>query len=276
MKPTIGIIGCGKWGNRVARKLHELGHPPLVAYDLDPEAAKHTTSMGYTKSTTDTTRYDHLDLVIIATPSGTQRAQYLHQFKGSNTRIRLEKPATTTPAESEAITQLPINQVSIGQQTIFDTAWCTIREAIQQGGGAKRVTTTRITTGNTHDSTPMQDLAVHDLANITTHIAHIETATIVTPTHLTATTTGPTVHTHVRHEPDPAKHQRKTVIRLQDNQTITWNETTRTLHTHTTPTTFAPCDTLAIELRHWINNSQNPLWAHHIPIYVATLANGGT
>ncbi|MBV8155503.1 MAG: NAD(P)-dependent oxidoreductase [Candidatus Eremiobacteraeota bacterium] len=63
--PTIGIVGTGRMGANIARRLHEVGYPIAALYDVHPEAARETAKETGGEVTSSLARVTELSDVVI-------------------------------------------------------------------------------------------------------------------------------------------------------------------------------------------------------------------
>ena len=108
MAPRIALIGCGSWGENLARNLHELGVLTMVC---DPsEAARQTAkqkvpgveiSDSFARAMEDS----NLDGVVIATPAETHYKLARHALE-SGKDVFVEKPLALNPAEGHNLHRL--------------------------------------------------------------------------------------------------------------------------------------------------------------------------
>src|SRR5690348_6523900 len=109
-KLGVGVIGCGYWGPKLARNIHELAEAQLVAVtDLSAERLQHMKALyPYTTTTTDyraVLRDPEIEAVIIATPVATH-ATLAREALAAGKHVMIEKPLTTNADDAVALIQL--------------------------------------------------------------------------------------------------------------------------------------------------------------------------
>jgi predicted dehydrogenase len=228
---TIGVVGCGYWGAKHIRSLHELGQVEIVACDLDPELLRRVQHKYRTVATTQSFEElldSEVDGVIIATPMSThfdlaRRAL----FRGKD--VLVEKPLTTSAPHGQELVELA-EQVGavlmVGHTFRYNPAVQAVAELVSSGelGEIHYVTSSRLNLGLfQHDANVLWDLAPHDLsillywlgeppARISAHgSAHVNRR-IHDNVHLDLTyRNGTTAHVHLSWL-EPSKVRRATVV----------------------------------------------------------------
>lgn len=102
----IGLIGCGRWGQRILSTLAELSVEVAVC-DVDPLRCQQAIALGAVETTTSIDLLGDLDGVIIATPASTHRA-VLEQAAPLGEPIFIEKPLATSYDDAMAIARLSL------------------------------------------------------------------------------------------------------------------------------------------------------------------------
>lgn len=230
-RTKIGIVGCGYWGAKHVRSLHELGICDLVACDSNRELLMNLQRKYPSVATTD--RYqDLLDSdvagIIVATPMATHfdlaRQCLLH---GKD--VLVEKPLTTNARQAEELVETAERRravLMVGHTFVYNPAVEAVLELISSGelGDIYYLDSARLNLGLfQHDANVMWDLAPHDLSILLyllgqapTHIsargaAHVNRK-VHDNAHLDLTFPGGTAaHVHVSWL-EPCKMRRTTVV----------------------------------------------------------------
>jgi predicted dehydrogenase len=169
----FGIIGCGYWGPKLARNIHELPDADLAwVSDLRQDRLDHLTSL-YPESRATTDYRDVLesdiDGVIIATPVRTHRKLAVEALQAGK-HVLVEKPLAAEVAEAEAIVEEGIRQgrkVMVGHTFEYNPAVHAVKEIIDSGllGEIYYINGTRVNLGLFHpDINVVWDLAPHDVS----------------------------------------------------------------------------------------------------------------
>lgn len=168
----IGIVGCGYWGAKHVRCLHELGSCEIIACDSDPRLVAALQRTYPTISTTE--RYQDLlgadiDGVIIATPMSTH-FELARQFLLGGKDVLVEKPLTTRVDQAELLVEIAERRqavLMVGHTFVYNPAIEAVSALIANGdlGDIYYVDLARLNLGLfQHDANVLWDLAPHDLS----------------------------------------------------------------------------------------------------------------
>jgi predicted dehydrogenase len=99
--PTVGLVGCGRWGSKILRDLHELGcRVPVVARSA--ESVGRAEAAGASRIVDGLESLGAVDGVVVATPTATHAA-VLDQVLELGVPVYVEKPMTADPAAAERL-----------------------------------------------------------------------------------------------------------------------------------------------------------------------------
>lgn len=181
-KVRIGIVGCGYWGPKLARNIHQLPDAELAwVCDLNTERLEHMRQLyPQAEATRDYREVLAADVeaVIIATPVATHHPLAMEALLAGKS-VLVEKPlATTTELAAEiAATADRLGLVAmVGHTFQHNPAVNVVRSLIEAGelGEVYYVSTTRVNLGLfQRDVNVMWDLAPHDIS-ILLHILRQE------------------------------------------------------------------------------------------------------
>lgn len=171
-KAKIGIVGCGYWGAKHIRSLHELGLCDVVACDSNPDVLANLGEKYPGISTVGT--FEELlesDVagIIVATPMSTHfdiARQCLHRGKD----VLVEKPLTTALDQAEELVELAERRsavLMVGHTFIYNPAVEAVLELIAGGelGDIYYLDSARLNLGLfQHDANVLWDLGPHDLS----------------------------------------------------------------------------------------------------------------
>ncbi len=227
----IGVVGCGYWGAKHIRSLHDLGKSEIVACDLDLELLAKVQRKYRTVGTT--SRYQDLldseiEGIIIATPMSTHydlaRKALLH---GKD--VLVEKPLATSVEQAYELVELAERKravLMVGHTFCYNPAVEAVRELVACGelGDIHYITSSRLNLGLfQHDANVLWDLAPHDLSillywlgespsTVSSHGAAHVNRRVHDNIHLDLTfPRGTTAHVHLSWL-EPAKVRRATVV----------------------------------------------------------------
>src|SRR4051794_27420146 len=109
-KLGVGVIGCGYWGPKLARNIHELPDARLAAVaDLSEDRLQHMKALyPYTTTTSDYRALlsdPEIEAVIIATPVATH-APLAREALRAGKHVLVEKPLTACADDAVALIEL--------------------------------------------------------------------------------------------------------------------------------------------------------------------------
>ncbi len=168
-----GVIGCGYWGPKLARNIHELPDVDLAwVSDLRQDRLDHLKSL-YPETRTTMDYRDILesdvDGVIVATPVNSHRRLALEALQAGK-HVLVEKPLAADVGEAEDIVEEGIKQsrkVMVGHTFEYNPAVQAVRDIIASGalGEIYYINGTRVNLGLFHpDINVVWDLAPHDVS----------------------------------------------------------------------------------------------------------------
>lgn len=172
---TVAIIGCGRWGSTVARKIDSL-QPFRVTHVYDPspgaatallcdlDDAKYATSIREAAS--------HVDCVVIATPPHTDRVMQLATVLNAGVkRVRIEKPMAMSWEDARDMKRMADAagaSLSIGHTSVWNGLVYPLSRHVSVLHASKRLQQLDFfrccERGPAHAVTPVWDLASHDVA----------------------------------------------------------------------------------------------------------------
>lgn len=172
---TVAIIGCGRWGSTVARKLESL---PMFrvdrVYDANPENAERLTNeirhAMVCNSIKDVCK--HVDRVVIATPPNSDRVLQVAQVLDSGIkRIRLEKPFAASIDDADTMREMESAAnaaISVGHTTVWQPLIPALVSAIKKLIARRELKSLDFyrlcDRGPAHASSVVFDLMSHDFA----------------------------------------------------------------------------------------------------------------
>ena len=169
----IGVIGCGYWGPKLARNIHQIPTANLVMVsDLRQERLEEfkelypdiEITMNYKELLE-----DDLDAVLIATPVNTHYPLAKDALQAGK-HVLVEKPITSDSTQAQELVDLAASSgliLMVGHTFEYNPAVETVREVIQSGelGEIYYLNSTRVNLGLLQpDINVMWDLAPHDLS----------------------------------------------------------------------------------------------------------------
>ena len=173
-KIRVGVIGCGYWGPKLARNIHEIPEAQLAAVsDLSEERLQHMKAL-YPYTTT-TTRYRDLfdnpdiDAVILATPVASH-APLAREALRAGKHVMVEKPLTSSTEDAMDLIELAERtdrRLMVGHTFEYNPAVEQLKIAINDGsiGSMFYVNATRVNLGLfQRDINVIWDLAPHDIS----------------------------------------------------------------------------------------------------------------
>src|SRR4051794_23110382 len=173
-KLGVGVIGCGYWGPKLARNIHELPDARLAAVaDLSEDRLQHMKALyPYTTTTSDYRALlsdPEIEAVIIATPVATH-APLAREALRAGKHVLVEKPLTACADYAVALIELAEKmdrRVMVGATLEYNPAVDELKGAISNGqiGEVLYVNATRVNLGIfQRDINVLWDLAPHDIS----------------------------------------------------------------------------------------------------------------
>ncbi len=174
-KLKIGIVGCGYWGPKIARNMHDLPGADLVMVaDIKDQRLREFRSLYPDVATTKNYQEllaSNIDAIIIATPVHTHY-ELTKDALNANKHVLVEKPITASIAQGRELVRLAENKnltLMVGHTFEYNPAVEKMREVIQSGllGEIYYINAVRVNLGLIQpDINVMWDLAPHDLSII--------------------------------------------------------------------------------------------------------------
>ena len=169
---TIGVVGCGYWGAKHLRSLHELGCGQVVA--CDSAGDRLTDVQRRYPSVTTTRRFDDLldtnvDAIIIATPISTH-FDLARRALLDGRDVLVEKPLAASAEQAEELVEIAEQNravLMVGHTYVYNPAVDAVLASIASGdlGDIYYVDLARLNLGLfQHDANVLWDLAPHDLS----------------------------------------------------------------------------------------------------------------
>jgi predicted dehydrogenase len=168
----VGVLGCGYWGSRHLRVLHQIhGVEEIVAIDSRPEARTSAIRAFHDLRTFDSlaAALPAVDGLIIATPPSNHEAVALAALRAGK-HVLVEKPmATSTAAARRIIEQARASSVTlmVGHTFEYSDAVDKLHEIVKSGelGTIQYIETARLNLGlYQRDVNVVWDLAPHDVS----------------------------------------------------------------------------------------------------------------
>jgi predicted dehydrogenase len=170
----IGVIGCGYWGAKHVRVLHQMTDIDRLVV-VDPRADRRT---ALTRSFPALTAFaevdaglDQVDAVVIATPPSTH-VELASEALLRGRHVLVEKPMSTTAAGARQLIDLAASAgltLMVGHTFEYNAAVWRLREAVRTGelGSLHYIDTARLSLGLCQaDINVVWDLAPHDISII--------------------------------------------------------------------------------------------------------------
>ena len=169
----LGVIGCGYWGPKLARNIHEIQGAELVMVSDLHTPRLYDVQKLYPHVITTTNYQDLLnadiDAVIIATPVHTHYPLTKDALEAGK-HVLVEKPITANVSQARELVQISEERnlvLMVGHTFEYNAAVETVREVIQSGelGEIYYLNSVRVNLGLLQpDINVMWDLAPHDLS----------------------------------------------------------------------------------------------------------------
>lgn len=165
--PTIGLIGCGRWGRNILRDLITLGHSVTVM--ARDEATRATAlSFGAQRVVDAISELPDVDGIVVVTTIETH-ARVIDAVADRGVPIFVEKPFTSSLADAERLVAGHGDHIYVMEKWRYHPGVIEIARLARAGtlGDVKAVHTRRRGWGNSHpDSDCTWVLAPHDLSII--------------------------------------------------------------------------------------------------------------
>jgi len=178
----IGVIGCGYWGPKLARNLHEMPEAELAwVADFRPDRLAHMRDLyPYVQTTQDYHDILSSDVsaVVIATPVSTHHHLAMEALDAGK-HVLVEKPLADSMAQAIEIAETADRlglAAMVGHTFQYNPAVTIVRDLIQHGelGNVYYISATRVNLGLFQpDINVMWDLAPHDIS-ILLHILGVD------------------------------------------------------------------------------------------------------
>ncbi len=173
-KLSVGVIGCGYWGPKLARNMHEIPDVHLAAVaDLSEERLAHMKALyPYTTTTRDyrsVLEDPAIDAVVIATPVATHAGLALEALEAGK-HVLVEKPLTRGTAEAIALIETAERhdlRLMVGHTFEYNPAVEQLKSLVagRELGDVFYVNATRVNLGIfQRDINVLWDLAPHDIS----------------------------------------------------------------------------------------------------------------
>ncbi len=178
----VGVVGCGYWGPKLARNLHDLSETELAwVADFRPDRLEHMRALYPGTRTTE--NYANIlasdvDAVVIATPVSTHHALAMQALRAGK-HVLIEKPIAANVADAVDIAETAerLGLVAmVGHTFQYNPAVNVVRELIQRNelGQVYYVSGTRVNLGLFQpDINVMWDLGPHDIS-ILLHVLGVD------------------------------------------------------------------------------------------------------
>ena len=168
----VGVVGCGNWGARHVRVLHEMSdvdHVVLIDADEAQTArlARRYPSVSCFRTVEEALR--HLDALVVATPPRSHAALAL-QAIAAGKHVLVEKPLATSSADAVQLIDAAERAgvvLMVGHTFLYNSAVRGLRDLVQDGqlGALLRIDSERLALGlYQSDVNVMWDLAPHDVS----------------------------------------------------------------------------------------------------------------
>ena len=172
--PQIALVGCGRWGQNLARNFHELGalHTLCDARsDVLSQLSSQYSGVQLSTSLDEVLANPAIDAVVVATPSLTHGAMG-HRVLEAGKHLYMEKPLATSREEATLLSQLAKAkgcQLMVGHLLLYHPAVNRMKQLISEGSLGKLcyVQSDRLNfNAFRSDRNVMWDLTPHDLSLI--------------------------------------------------------------------------------------------------------------
>ena len=164
-RPSVALVGCGRWGRHILRDLVELGCTVVVA-DASPAARQAATAAGAATAVGEAAELPAVAGVVVATPTRTHAA-VLETLLPRGVPIFCEKPLTTDGAGAARLAQCAGDRLFVMDKWRYHPGVEGLRDLARSGelGPVRGLRTTRIGWANAHtDVDAVWILAPHDLS----------------------------------------------------------------------------------------------------------------
>jgi predicted dehydrogenase len=160
---TVGLVGCGSWGQFILRDLVSLGcSVPVVARSPESRAR----AEGSEPIVGSVAELPEVDGIVIATPTSTH-ALVVEEALGRGVPVFVEKPLSDDPEAADRLAAAAGDRLFVMDKWRYHPGVELLRDLAGDGslGGVRGLHTTRIGWGNPHDDVDAAwVLAPHDLS----------------------------------------------------------------------------------------------------------------
>ena len=171
-KLNIALIGCGSWGENIARNLHQIGTLACI-YDADHNLSKKLNQnfklFNYTIN--DIFKNENIQALVIASTAKTHK-DIAEEALLNNKDVLIEKPFCLSLSEATTLSKLAIKKnrvLMVGHLLNYHNAFIKMKDLIREGkiGETRNIRAHRFALGaiRSHESV-IYDLAVHDVSMI--------------------------------------------------------------------------------------------------------------
>ena len=170
----IGLIGCGMWGQNLARNLAQLDVLAAVSDRCDSKATKFAIQFNKKNLDCDAILADpSIDGVVIATPAESHDKLAVAALQAGK-HVYVEKPLSLTLSGATRIAnaaEKARKRVMVGHLLLYHAAFCALQAQLSAGviGRLRHIQANRLAMGRIRDTeSVLFDLCPHDLSLILT------------------------------------------------------------------------------------------------------------
>jgi predicted dehydrogenase len=164
-KPVIGLVGCGRWGCRLAADLVRLGCPPVVVARSE-DSRRRALEAGARELVPSVESMPAVDGVVVATPTATHAA-VIDELLPLGVPIFVEKPMTPSAQDAARLAAAAPDRLFVMDKWRYHPGVELLADLARSGelGPVLGLRTSRVDWGNPHrDVDAVWILAPHELA----------------------------------------------------------------------------------------------------------------
>lgn len=149
--PTIGLVGCGRWGSLILRDLRSLGARVEVMVPTD-RSRDELLAAGADRVVTDLDELRSADGIVVASPTATHAA-VLDTVIDFDVPVFVEKPMTCDAASAVSLAARAPDRLFVMDKWRYHAGVLAIRDRVAAGdiGTPRAIRTRRVQWGSPHD-----------------------------------------------------------------------------------------------------------------------------
>lgn len=183
--PSIGLVGCGQWGQWILRDLVRLGCHCVVA-DLSETGREHAMGLGAQSCVSRASQLpQELDGYVVATPASTHHEVIL-SLLDRHRPIYVEKPLTDSAHTARHLAEIAPHRLFVMEKWRYHGGVQAIADLCRSGrlGKVRTLHCRRVQSGQSQrDVNPIWTLLPHDLSIVDHILGELPTAITADATH---------------------------------------------------------------------------------------------